>query len=714
MTTKLELSRRSFIQVGAAVGGGLLVGIAFPYASRWASAAEQGTTLNAWLRIDADNTLHMMIPQAEMGQGIETALPMLLCEELEADWRTVRTEFAPANPAYINPLFGAQATGGSTSVRAFSEPLRKVGAATRELLRQAAAEQWKVPPAQCTVANGKVTHAPTRRSATFGQLAPRAAKLTPPKDVTLKNPSQWKLAGKPTPRLDTAAKVTGKARFGIDVRVPGMLTGTVVACPVFGGKLKAVDDAPAKAVKGVKAVVKLPDALVVVADTYWHARKGAEALRPEWDEGATAAVDDAHVSGSLSKALDGPGALADREGDADGALAGAAKRVNALYEFPYLAHATMEPMNATAHVHADGATVWAPTQAAGPVQGLVAKVLNLKPEQVQVYPQFLGGGFGRKFEMDFILYPVFASKAVGAPVKVLWSREEDMRHDFYRPAAACRMEGGLDAGNRPVALKAKIVSPSIMSRVFPQFVKNGVDPTSVEGLAHSFYGFPNRHVETVITQLGVPVGFWRSVGNTLSGFIVESFQDELAAAAGADPVAFRLAQLDAKPRHKTVLERVAALGEWGKPLPAGHARGVAIHESFGSIVGEVAQISLDGNAVKVHRMACVMDCGWVVNPDTVVAQLESGIVYGLTAAFFGQINLNAGRAVQGNFPDYDMLRIRQMPLVVTEIVNSGAPHGGVGEPSTPPVAPAIANALFALTGKRARSLPLARHGYTLV
>ena len=718
MKSQAMFSRRGFLKAGAAAGGGLLLSVVLPVSARRAASAGPATQLNAWLRIDGDGTVTLSIPSAEMGQGIDTSLPMLVCEELEADWRQMRFEFPPANPVYANPLFGMQATGGSTSIRAFSEPLRKVGAAAREMLRTAAAQEWNVPVAECKAEKGYILHDRTSQRAGYGELAARAAKLPPPAQVTLKSPAQWTLLGKPAKRLDTAAKADGRARFGIDVlpaEIPGLLTGAVMACPAFGGKLKSVDDAPALAVGGVKRVVRLPDAVVVLADTYWNAHLGLRALHPEWDEGPGASLNDASLAEDLRKALDSSGAIAANTGDAQSAISGAAGRIEALYELPYLAHATMEPMNATAHVTADGLEVWAPTQAQGPIQMFVGHALGFKPEQVRVHTTFLGGGFGRKFELDCVFQAAYASKFSGAPVKLVWSREEDMRHDFYRPMAACRMTAGLDSAGAPVGLSAKLALPSIMSRVFPQMVKGGIDPSSVEGLAETPYDFGARRVDYVMRNQGVPVGFWRSVGNSLTAFFQECFVDEMAEAARADPVAYRLALLRNQPRFAAVLDAAAKLGEWGMPVPAGRARGVALHKSFDSIVAQVAEISLvNGTNLKVHRVACAVDCGMAINPETVTAQMESAIVYGLTAAAFGKITVEKGRVKEGNFPDYRMVRMAQMPSIDVHIVASREPHGGVGEPGTPPIAPAVVNALVRLTGKRLRSLPLSRHGITLV
>ncbi len=712
MQDVMTVSRRQFLQTGAAAAGGLVIGFHLPAPGRGARAATAEAAINAWLRIAPDDTVTILVAHSEMGQGVYTSLPMIVAEELEADWKKVRAEMAPADPEYRNRMFGVQATGGSTSVRSSFDHLRQAGATAREMLRQAAAERWGVPVAECHASGGRIVHGPKGWQATYGELAEAAARLEPPAEVALKKPAQWTLIGKPTPRLDTPLKVDGSAVFGVDVKLDGLLVGTVMACPVFGGRLRSVDEAPALAVKGVRAVVPLDDAVVVVADGYWPALKGLRALAPVWDEGANAAMSSASIRAGFMAALDGPAAVAATAGD-DAALAGAAKQVEAVYEVPFLAHATMEPMNATARVAADGVEIWAPTQGQGPIQFAVGAALGVEPVQVKVHTTFLGGGFGRRFETDFVLQTVLAAKAVGAPVKLIWSREEDIRHDFYRPAAVARLRGGLDAAGRPVAWQARLVCPSIMTRALPDYVKDGIDPSSVEGAVEIPYRIANRRTEYAMTHTGVPVGFWRSVGNSQNAFFVESFLDEIAHAAGADPLDFRLRLLDEAPRHRAVLEAAAEAAGWGGPLAAGRFRGLALHESFGSIVAEAVEISVgEGKALRVHKVACAVDCGVVVNPDTVVAQMESGIVYGLTAALFGEITLRDGRVEQGNFDGYEMLRLAQMPEIAVRIVESGAALGGIGEPSTPPIAPAVANAIFAATGERVRSLPFARHGFT--
>jgi isoquinoline 1-oxidoreductase subunit beta len=724
MHAHATMTRRGFLRTGAALGGGLLIGFALPGpGSRHGGGALHAepapNPLTTWVHIRPDNTVTLMVGSSEMGQGIDTALPMLLAEELEADWRTVHMALADADPVFNNPSFKNQVTGGSRSIRGYSELLRRAGATGRTMLLAAAAKRWGVAPGACRAENSVVS-GPAGQRATYGELAEAAARLDAPADVALKKPSQWKLAGTSVKRLDTFAKVTGRAPYGIDVRLPGLRVGTIAAAPAFGGKLRGLDDRAAKAIRGVQAVLPLTgvpfldDAVVVVADNYWTAKRGLEALKIDWDPGPHGDLDDAQVAATFRKGLDEPGVTAVDEGGAEQALAGAAKRMEALYEFPYLAHAPMEPMNATAHVTADGVEIWAPTQAPGIARAVVARFLGLAPERVKVHITFLGGGFGRRGEVDFVLRAVQAAKAVGGPVKVLWSREEDMRKGVFRPATLVQVRGGLDGAGKPVALHIKTVNSSIRARIAPQTVKDGLDRGALEGFAETPYGFPARKVDYVMKNLAVPVGFWRSVANTYSGFAMETFVDELARAAGEDPVRFRLALLTHQPRHTALLEQLARMSGWGTAPPAGRARGLALHQSFGSIVGEVAEVSLGaGGQYSVHQVWCVVDCGLVVNPDTVVAQMHSGIVYGLTAAQYGEINIQAGGVKQGNFPDYPMLKLKQTPAIDVHLMRNEEPHGGVGEPGTPPIAPAVANALFALSGKRVRSLPLHKHGFTL-
>jgi isoquinoline 1-oxidoreductase beta subunit len=709
MSASARMSRRDFLEATTAAGAGLVIGFHLPAPgrSRCAGAAAPFAP-NAWVRIGPDDRVQLFVDRSEMGQGVATALPMLLAEELEAEWTKIEIAFAPAAPEYANPLFGIQGTGGSTSVRAAWTPLRTAGAAAREMLIAAAAQTWGVPVAECRAERGAVLHPSSGRRLSYGKLATRAATLPVPKDPPLKDPKDWKLLGTRVRRLDTPAKVDGSAQFGIDVKVPGMLVAVVARCPVRGGKLATFDAAAARAVPGVRHVVPISSGVAVVAEGYWPAKTGRDGLRVTWDEGASAAVSSATIAQLFAERSEQPGAVARHDGgDPEAALAAARQRLDAVYELPFLAHATMEPMNCTAHVRADGVDIWVPTQFQTGAQQLGATIGGVPPERVRVHTTYLGGGFGRRFELDFVQEALETSKAVGAPVKVIWSREDDVQHDVYRPACRHRLRAGLDASGRPAVWTHRIVAPSILARVFPNRVKDGLDPEAVEGAAAMPYAVPAVHVDYVLADTGIPVGFWRSVNNSFNAFAVESFVDELAHAAGRDPYEYRRALLADQPRHRRVLELAAERAGWGTPLAAGRARGIAVWKSFESYVAQVAEVSRDADgAPRVHRVVCAVDCGPVVNPDTVAAQMESGIVYGLTAALWGEITIARGRVVQSNFHDYRMLRLAEMPRVEVHIVPSRDAQGGVGEPGTPPIAPAVANAVFALTGKRIRRLPI--------
>ncbi len=698
------MERRDFLQVTGTIGAGLVIGFRIPNRRGVAPFAP-----NAWLRIGTDDSVLVIVDRSEMGQGVTTSLPMLLAEELEADWTKIRFEFAPADKAYINQIFGMQGTGGSSSVRAAWKPLREAGARARSVLIAAAAQTWGVEPASCRAEAGAVIHAPSNRRLTYGALAQRAAALPVPAEVQLKDPKDWHLAGKPTKRLDTRFKVNGTAQFGIDVRVPGMLTAVVARSPVFGGKVSSFDATAAKAIPGVRHVVQISSGVAVVGDGYWPAKQGRDALKVSWDEGPVAQVSSASISSLFAQRATQDGAVARHDGDAVAALAGAAQRVEAVYEMPFLAHATMEPMNCTAHVRADGVDIWAPTQFQTGVQMIGGQIGGIAPEKVAVHTTYLGGGFGRRFELDFIMEALETSKAAGAPVKVIWSREDDIQHAQYRPANYHQLRAGLDASGRPVAWTHRIVAPSIMARMFPQTVKNGLDGEAVEGGVGLPYAVPNVHVDYQLTDTGIPVGFWRSVNNSFNAFAVEGFIDELAAAAKQDPYEYRRTLLANAPRDRGVLELAATKAGWGTPLPAGRARGIAVYKSFESYAAQVAEVSVSpAGDVRVHRVVCAIDCGMHVNPSTIEAQMQSGIVFGLTAALKGAITIENGRVMQSNFHDYQMLRIAEMPVVEVHIVPSTEAPGGVGEPGTPPIAPAVCNAIFAATGKRIRKLPIGK------
>jgi isoquinoline 1-oxidoreductase subunit beta len=720
-----DVSRREFLKAGVVAGAGLTLAVSLEGCRKEPPPSAGGGAFapNAWIRIGTDDTVTVVVDRSEMGQGVSTALPMLVAEELDADWGSVRYEFAPANEAYYNPLSMGQLTGGSTSVRAAWRPLREAAAKARLMLVAAAAAQWGVAPEKCRTEVGAVV-APDGRRLRYGALSAAAAALPVPERAVLKAPKEFRIIGTPVARLDLPEKVTGRAGFGIDATPEGVLTALVARCPVFGGKLRTVDDAAARAVPGVKAVVRIGSGVAVVADGYWPAHAGRDALKLEWDEGALASLDDAGVSARLEALAREPGHLARKAGDGAAALATAAKTLDAVYELPYLAHATMEPMNCTADVRADGVTLWVPTQfQAGPrmlgggSRGVAAKIAGVPVEKVTVHTTHLGGGFGRRAEMDFVTEACEVSKAVGKPVKVIWSREDDIRHDQYRPAARHELRGGVSADGGALAWSHRIVCPSIISKFIPGWVpgfvlhlggplKGGVDANAIEGAKEVPYDFPHLEVSYSQADLGVPVGFWRSVSNSHTAFAVECFVDELAGLAGKDPVEFRRALLVRSPRHLGALNLAAEKAAWGTPLAAGRFRGVAVHASFGSWVAQVAEVSVDAGKVRVHRVVCAVDCGQVVNPDTVAAQMEGAIVFGLTAALEGKVSLEKGRVKQSNFHDYPLLTMREMPAIEVYIVPSPWEPGGVGEPGTPPIAPAVANAVFAATGKRVRRLPI--------
>jgi isoquinoline 1-oxidoreductase beta subunit len=724
----MDVTRRDLIRWCAAAGGVLAVGVELPLSEAPVARAQgsRPVDLTAWVLIGPDDRITIRVAQAEMGQGVHTSMAMLVAEELEADWRSVRVETAPVASEYENDLLGAQMTGSSSSVRAGFRPLRQAGAAAREMLRQAGAQSFGVPVEECAARNGRIVHTASGRSLSYGSLAAAAAAFPPPGKIALKEPAAWTIIGKPVPRVDTPAKVDGSAIFGIDVRVPGMLTGAIRQSPALGGRLSSVDEGPALQVRGVRQVVKLERAVIVLADTYWAAAKGLDALQPAWTAPEPPSVaarggSDA-IDAVLREALEVPAPVVDETGDVNAALRDAAtaaegaQRVDATFEVPFLAHAAMEPMNATARVTAQGAEVWTGTQAPGPTRKAVAELLGVPAANVAVHNAYLGGGFGRRLETDFVLFAVQAARAAGRPVKLIWSREEDIRHDFYRPASKVRLSAVLADDGTIRALLARVASPSILTRTAPALMTDEVDSTSIEGLVFIPYAIGSTRVEYARREVGVPVGFWRSVGHSQNCFFLESFIDELAHEAGRDPVDFRRPLLATDKRVRNVLETAAAGAGWSGPAaPSGRYRGIALHRSFGSIAACVAEISVDdGRAVKLHRFTCALDCGTAVNPDTIKAQVEGSVAYALSAAFFGEIELSGGGVVrQSNFDDYAVLRLHQMPQVDVHIIESGAKIGGVGEPATPPVAPAVANAIHAATGRRLRSLPFARSGFTL-
>ncbi|MBR1162631.1 xanthine dehydrogenase family protein molybdopterin-binding subunit [Bradyrhizobium elkanii] len=705
-----DLSRRNFLRAGAIAGGGLLLSVSLPFASRESeAAASDGFAPNAFVRIGGDGKVVLTMPYVEMGQGTYTSIPMLIAEELEIGLAQVRLEHAPpSDKLYANPLLGVQATGNSNAMRGAWQPMRKAGATAKAMLVAAAAKRWNVEPGTCRAENGEVHHAASGRKLGYGELATDAAQMPVPENVTLKSPSEFKLIGTPAKRLDTPSKINGTAVYGIDARPPGVKVATLAQSPVFGGRVKRVDDAAAKAVKGVRQIVTLDDAVAVVADHMGAAKKGLAALTIEWDEGAHAKLATSDIARELEAATTKPGTVAQNIGDADKAMAGAATKVEATYQLPFLAHATMEPMNCTVHVRPDGCEIWVGSQALSRAQAVAAKVLNMPPEKVVVHNHLLGGGFGRRLEVDGVIRAVQIAKQVDAPVKVVWTREEDIQHDMYRPYWCDRIAVGLDASGKPVAWNNRFAGSSVLARWAPPAFRNGLDPDTTEGAIDLVYDIPNFHVEYVrVEPPGIPTAFWRSVGPSHNVFVTESVIDELAAAAKQDPLDYRRALLSKSPRAKAALELAAAKAGWGGKLPAGRGRGVSLQFVFGSYLAQVAEVEVarDGS-VRVHRVVCAMDCGTVVNPDTVQAQLQSGINFGITAALYGEITLKDGRVEQSNFDSYQMLRIDQAPAIEVHIVPSTEPPGGMGETGTSGIVPAISNAIFAATGKRLRKMPV--------
>jgi isoquinoline 1-oxidoreductase subunit beta len=704
------VSRRTFLKASAAAGGGLLVSVTITNAIGDAQAADAGAFApDAFIRIDRSGQVTLIIPQVEMGQGVYTSMPMLIAEELEVELKQVRVEHAPPDDRLFgNRLLGFQVTGGSTSVRAFWEPLRMAGATARDMLASAAAAIWQVTKDSCRAEMGEVIHVPTGRRLAYGALVDKAAKLPTPDKVALKDPKDFKLIGTAAKRLDAPDKVSGKAEFGIDVKVPGMKIAAVAACPVIGGKLGRVDDSKARGVRGVRRVIRLENAVAVVADHMWAAKKGLAALDIAWDDGENAHISTADIVKQLEAAANGPAVVARNEGDVAKAMAGAAKTVEATYQLPFLAHATMEPMNCTAHVRGDGCDVWVGTQVATRARAAAAAASGLPLEKIQVHNRLLGGGFGRRLDVDNITQAVQIARQVDFPVKVVWSREEDIQHDVYRPYYHDRLAAGVDEKGLPIAWSHRVVGSSIEARWVPQEFANGLDSDAVEGAAGP-YAFPNVLVDYVRKEppSGLTTGWWRGVGLTHNAFMVEGFIDELAVAAKKDPVAYRRALLETNSRMRAVLDLAAEKAGWSRALPAGVGRGVSVMFGFGTYIAQIAEVAVarDGQ-VRVQRVVCAVDCGRTVNPDTIKAQIEGGIIFGITAALYGEITLEKGRVVQSNFDNYQMLRIDETPAIEVHIIDSDAESGGIGEPGTSAIAPAVVNAIFAATGKRLRRLPI--------
>ena len=713
---KTSITRRHFVVASASAAGGLAISVAFPGLADAASIGAQAwgpestpNEINAFLAIDPDGSILIRSPHQEMGQGAITALPMIVAEELECDWSKVKVEYAsPARNLREKNVYGEMTTVGSRGVRTSWQMLLQAGASARERLIAAAAQRWNVSPSDCEAANSKITHKATGRSFDYGALAADAANIKLDKEPAIRTPDQFKLIGKRLARLDTPLKINGSAKFAIDTKVPDMVYAAVAACPVFGGKLKSVDDAPAKGRRGVLQVVKLENAVVVVADRFWRAKEALALLKPEWDVGAAGNTDSAQFAKLYRDTLDGPMVSARNDGSVDDAFGKGGKLVEAVYEAPHLAHATMEPLNATVHLQPDKLEVWLGSQTPMGTIRQAAAASGLKPEQIVIHNCFLGGGFGRRSINDEMRQAILVAKEVGKPVKLVWTREEDMTQDRYRPQAAVRMKAALGSDGMPTAFDAKIAVGSILRSTGINKVENGIEAQAVEGFANIPYAIPSVRVGCMLKNTHVPVMFWRSVGSSQNAFFVESYIDELAQAAGQDPYKFRRTLLAGKSDFLGVLDTIAEKSDWGKPLGQGRGRGIAIHECYGSIIGQVAEVTVSQKGeVKVDRVVAAVDCGHVVNPGIVEAQIQSGVIYGLSAALYGEITIKQGRVEQGNFDEYQVVRLADTPKIEVYLALSGGKKwGGIGEPGTAATAPAVANAVFAATGTRVRSMPL--------
>lgn len=706
------LSRREFIRV-AAIGGGLALTLKLH--------AQEGGPLprmrprppkppSAFVQIGKDNVITIITPAVEMGQGGHTAMPMIIMDELGGDWERLKVLDAPAAAVYDNPMMGQQATVGSFSVRGWYAELRRIGAAAREMLVQAAAKDWDVPASELSVTRSTIVHRPTRRTRTFGSVAARAAELPVPQYPTLKSNGDFTVIGTSPGRVDIPAKVDGSAHYGIDIRLPDMLYAAVKACPTFGGKLRAFDDSAAKKMSGYHATVALPDTVIIVARSFWQAQQALDAVSAEWDLGRLATLDSAEVSRRLRAGVTEPGDAVRHDGDTQRALASAPTVLEAVYEVPYLAHACMEPMNCTVRGDSQGCEVWCGTQMPQAAQAAAAEVFGLPASRVTVHTQYLGGGFGRRGQADFVAQAAAAAKAVGRPVKLVWTREEDIQHDFYRPAAAIRFRGGIDSTGRLIALECNVATASA-----PEFGGASGAAFYTGGVSDANYAIPNFRVTGVNKNLGIRFGFWRSVNDSHNPFMFEGFIDEVAHHLKQDPYRFRRSMLQhpGGERQLAVLDLIAEKAGWDHP-PPGHFFGISAFEAFGSYIGTVAEVSVEDKFLTLHRVVSAIDCGVAVHPDNIQAQLEGGMVYGLTAALRGEITLEHGAVLQNNFNDYPMLTLAEMPRFESYIVPSSAPPSGVGEPGTAPIAPALANAIYAATGRRVRSLPLSKHGFALV
>jgi isoquinoline 1-oxidoreductase beta subunit len=712
MTIIHKISRRQFIATSLTAAGGFALGIgtgspveaATLSVRPWSDDLPHAGEINAWVVINPDDSVIIRYGRAEMGQGSFTALPQILTEELECDWDLVKPEYASANRNFRdNKVYGSLSTGGSRAVRETGEMVQQAGASARERLIAAAAKRWNVPASDCAAAMSKVTHKPTGRTLRYGELAVEAAAVKLDKEPAIKKPDQFKFIGRRLARLDVPLKINGSAKYGIDLDVPGMVHAAIIACPVFGGTVKSVEERVIAGHRGVMQVVKLKDAVAVVADRHWRAQTALDVLPIEWEVGAAGSTDSVQFRKDYISALDQKGADARHDGNADAAMQTAARVIEATYDVPIIAHAPMEPLNAMAHVQADRVDVWVGTQNADLALTFAAQASGVKPENVHIHNTFSGGGFGRRLRPDEVAQAVAVSKAVGKPVKLIWTREEEIRQGRYRTQAAIRFKAGFAADGTPIALDMRNSAGSSN----PQAVRNGLDAQTTQGLVNTAYKLPNYRVVSIIKNTHVPLGPWRAPGHSQNVFFMESFIDEMAHATGKDPVALRRELLAHRPDFQRVLDVLVEKGDWGKPMPTGKGRGVAIHESYDSVVGMIAEVAVTNGAVKVERVVIACDCGVAVNPRGVETQLEGGMIYGLSAALFGEITVKNGRVEQGNFDTYPVVRFKDAPKTEVHIIPTiGKKWGGVGEPGATMIQPAVTNAIFAATGKRLRTLPI--------
>jgi len=699
---KYSLLRRAFLKKSALTCTGLMVGLAYEPKYSLAAKVENSEDLGIWIRISPDGTTTFIIPSSEMGQGVNTSLSMILADEMEADWQMIKTETAPVNSDYINPESNSgQITAGSSSVKGFWDPLRKAGAAVKLMLRQAAAQRWRIPVEECSARSGYIYRKNSIQKLSYGEIAEAAGKLDIPSDPPLKKSKDYNLIGRSVKRIDIPSKTNGSAQFGIDVRLPEMTYATIRQSPVFGGEVMSYDEAAAIKIRGVKKVVLIPNGIAVIADNTWRAKRGMEALNVKFHGGETKGLESKQIKAELIKALDAEGKTSTE----------AFKVLDLEYEVPYLSQAALEPMNCTANVTENSCEVWVPTQFQEACMDVAKEISELDEEQIKIYTTYIGGGFGRRGETDFVKQSLILSKELGKPVKVTWMREEDIQQGFYRPASMSRFQIGLNKDGFPVSWNNQLASPSILKRFFAPMAWFNVDPLSTEGADEIPYAIEDFNLDYTEVDSGVPVGFWHSVGSSFNAFFIESAIDESAHLAGHDPLLYRMKLLTGKARFQKVLNKVAEKSQWGRELPKGHGLGICLHKTRGSIAGAAIEVSTGVNGIlKLHKAWIAIDCGKVINPNTIRAQMEGGFTFGLSATLGEKITIKDGRVEQSNFHDYPILRLKGSPDISVEIIESGKEIGGVGEVAVPLASPALANAIFSASGKRIRSLPMSNHG----